>query len=58
MFAVTLTKITETTVVYKGWFTTAEVKKNLKTWSAEYDVVEVRSAQMGVLEVTEAAQNG
>ena len=57
MFAVTLTKITETTVVYRGWFTTAEVKRNLKTWNADYDIVEVRSAQMGVLEVTGVAHN-
>lgn len=54
MFRVTLTTFTaEKTVVWNGWFTTAEVKKNLKTWASSYDKVEIVSAQVGVLEVTQ-----
>lgn len=52
MFACEFTKIDDTkTVTYKGWFTLAEVKRNLKTWTAEYDHVSLRTAQVSVLEV-------
>jgi len=54
MFRVTLTTFTaEKTVVWNGWFTTNEVKKNLKTWASSYDKVEIVSAHVGVLEVTQ-----
>lgn len=52
MFACEFTKIDDTkTVTYRGWFTLAEVKRNLKTWTAEYDLVSLRTAQVSVPDV-------
>ena len=58
MFACEFTNVDDTkTTTYRGWFTLAEVKRNLKKWTAEYDHVYLRTAQVSVLTLASEEQH-